>query len=259
MRAAYWAVVGVLWGLAIAWSSSSSAQVLPQAACQPSQPCNSASVRTGSVATPFVDAGVLKAGLVDAGVLLAKEARMDLVDAGRVNVQGNASVNGRLDVGGQASIGGVGFLQNGIIQCNPCSVLSNSQNANDTGAGFAILSPSGQGQDAGYYFVWGMGGGSLAGRLGGIYWNGEVHTRGVDAGSGTFTGPVRVVPGTLPTCGDGTGGTVKEGSVVSVAGASAVPSKFCVCRFTPTGAIYAWDNLLTTTGNALRSTTVCSD
>jgi hypothetical protein len=44
-----------------------------------------------------------------------------------------------------------------------------------------------------------------------------------------------------------------------VASAAAVPSKLCVCRFTATGSVYAWDNVFSTTANAARSTTNCSD
>lgn len=64
----------------------------------------------------------------------------------------------------------------------------------------------------------------------------------------------------LPTCGDGSGDTtVPPGTVYMLAGSGTVPTKFCVCRLTPTGSVYAWDNVFSTTANALRSTTNCSD
>ncbi len=64
----------------------------------------------------------------------------------------------------------------------------------------------------------------------------------------------------LGTCGDGSSTTtVPPGTVSMIAGTAAVPTRFCVCRLTPTGSVYAWDNLFTTTANAARSTTNCSD
>jgi hypothetical protein len=53
-------------------------------------------------------------------------------------------------------------------------------------------------------------------------------------------------------------GTVPEGSVRCVAGATSTPTKICVCTFTPTGSVYAWVNALKNSGGTgIGNTTTC--
>lgn len=92
------AALGLIGGLVFI-ARPADAQVRPTPACSPAQPCNSASVSTGRVTTPFVDAGNVRAGLVtadlvDAGALYSKVARVDVLDAGVANVRGDFQVQG---------------------------------------------------------------------------------------------------------------------------------------------------------------------
>jgi hypothetical protein len=76
---------------------------------------------------------------------------------------------------------------------------------------------------------------------------------------GVFIGPyiagsrVYIQPAALPTCG-----AVPEGSIVTVAGSGATPTKVCACLYTPTGAVWAWRNLnANNAGTGIGDTTTC--
>jgi len=79
------------------------------------------------------------------------------------------------------------------------------------------------------------------------------------AGAKTFAAPITLTPSALGTCGSAPN---VEGTVVTVAGATTVPTKMCFCTYTPTGTIYAWQNItgtFATSAPSFGNTTTCPD
>jgi len=76
------------------------------------------------------------------------------------------------------------------------------------------------------------------------------------AGGATFKA-VTHTPAAIGTCG-AAAGNQPEGTIVAVSGATTVPTKLCVCTYTPTGTAYLWVNALkNSAGTGIGTSTTC--